>query len=121
MQDLLEALAGRVSTSVGVVVLQAAIPQLVPLIIAGQTLAPTGEDVSAADSAAIANSALETLTAVLRGADGSAIQFCNAAHMVLPNLFKAIQASPDDRELLQSGVQGLTLLITKAPEQVLAW
>ncbi|KDN45921.1 ARM repeat-containing protein [Tilletiaria anomala UBC 951] len=119
IQDLLEALSGRVSTSVGTIVVRASLPQLVGTLDATSSVAQASV-AAGFDALALAASGAQTIVAVLRGANATALRETDAASTLLPGLTASLTAS-DDRQLLQSAVTALTLLLSKTPAQVLSW
>ena len=123
VQDLLEALASKVSPSVGAIVVEKAIGPLVSTLDSSSATAAAAAQTASMDFSAVATSGLDTLSAVLRGAEPAALEACGVAEILLPAVMSVVGsfAGGQDRELVHNGVTVLTLLLVKVPTRVVAW
>ncbi|CBQ68248.1 related to KAP114-Member of the karyopherin-beta family, nuclear import [Sporisorium reilianum SRZ2] len=116
VSDLLESLAGSKQPGVPQVIVQQSLPFLAAAI--GSSL-PDQPDSSAQDEpSAIAETAVELAKSVLDGANASALR--GAVNVLCPNLFKVLSTS-QDRDVLQNGIECLTVLVKKCTQELVDW
>lgn len=117
VSDLLESLAGSKQPGVSQVTVQQSLPYLAAAI--GSSLAAQA-DPSTADSepSAVAETAVELAKSVLDGAEPGSLR--GAVSVLCPNLFSVLSAS-QDRDVLQNGIECLTVLVKKCTQELVDW
>ncbi|SJX60888.1 related to KAP114-Member of the karyopherin-beta family, nuclear import [Sporisorium reilianum f. sp. reilianum] len=116
VSDLLESLAGSKQPGVPQVIVQQSLPFLAAAI--GSSL-PDQSGTSAQDEpSAVAETAVELAKSVLDGANASALR--GAVNVLCPNLFKVLSTS-QDRDVLQNGIECLTVLVKKCTQELVDW
>lgn len=110
VSDLLESLAASKQMNVPTVVVQ----KSMPLLSAAIASSPSESD----EPSAVAETAVELSKSVLDGADAASLK--GVVGVLCPNLVKVLKTS-DDRDVLQNGIECLTVLVKKCSEELLAW
>ncbi|PWY97415.1 ARM repeat-containing protein [Testicularia cyperi] len=116
VSDLLESLAGSKQQGVPAVVVQRSMPLLAAAI--GTGTGTGGGEGDEASPSALAETAVELSKSVLDGADPSALR--GVVAILCPNLVHVLSTS-DDRDVLQNGIECLTVLVKKCCDELLAW
>lgn len=116
VSDLLETLARSKQTGVSQVIVQQSLPFLSAAI--GSSL--SGQPSSSADDqpSAVVETAIELAKSVLDGANSAALR--GAVNVLCPNLFQVLSTS-QDRDVLQNGIECLTVLVKKCTQELVDW
>ncbi|SNX84223.1 related to KAP114 - Member of the karyopherin-beta family, nuclear import [Melanopsichium pennsylvanicum] len=116
VSDLFESLAGSKQPGVPQVIVHESLPFLAAAI--GSSL-PGQADASAdGGPSVIAETAVELAKSVLDGASPAALR--GATGVLCPNLFRVLSSS-EDRDVLQSGIECLTVLVKKCTQEIIEW
>ena len=116
VSDLLESLAASKQPGVPQVIVQQSLPFLAAAI--GSTLSEQVDTSADNEPSALAETAVELAKSVLDGADPSALR--GAVNVLCPNLFRVLSVS-QDRDVLQNGIECLTLLVKKSTKELIDW
>ncbi len=94
--------------------------QSLPFLAAAIGSSLSDQTASTADDepSALAETAIELVKSVLDGAPPAALR--GAVNVVCPNLFHALSVS-QDRDVLQNGIQCITVLVKKCTSELLGW
>ncbi|CAO1633620.1 unnamed protein product [Parajaminaea phylloscopi] len=113
VSDLLESLASQRSADLAQTVLQVAQSTLGPAILSAAVPQEP-------DAETLLESAVSLAESLLKGSRNETLTACGSVDCLLGPLLCALQNS-EDRDVLQSGIGCLTLLVRKASEHVGAW
>ena len=116
ISDLLESLAGSKQPGVPQVIVQQSLPFLAAAI--GSSLSDQAESSAEGEPSAVAETAVELAKSVLDGAHPEALR--GAVGVLCPNLFGVLSTSKD-RDVLQNGIECLTVLVKKSTQELLDW
>ncbi|GAC99603.1 hypothetical protein PHSY_007206 [Pseudozyma hubeiensis SY62] len=116
VSDLLESLAGSKQPGVPQVIVQQSLPFLAAAI--GSSLPDQQAATSNDEPSALAETAVELAKSVLDGADPAALR--GAVNVLCPNLFQVLSTS-QDRDVLQNGIECVTVLVKKCTQELLDW
>ncbi|SPO21446.1 related to KAP114 - Member of the karyopherin-beta family, nuclear import [Ustilago trichophora] len=116
VSDLLESLAGSKQPGVPQVIVQQSLPFLAAAI--GSSLPDQADSSQDGEPSAIAETAVELAKSVLDGANPTALR--GAVSVLCPNLFGVLSTS-EDRDVLQNGIECLTVLVKKCTHELVDW
>lgn len=116
VSDLLESLAGSKQPGVPQVIVQQSLPFLAAAI--GSSLPHQSNSSTEGEPSAVAETAVELAKSVLDGANAAALR--GAVNVLWPNLFKVLSTS-QDRDVLQNGIECLTVLVKKCTQELVDW
>ncbi|TKY91057.1 hypothetical protein EX895_001056 [Sporisorium graminicola] len=116
VSDLLESLAGSKQPGVPQVIVQQSLPFLAAAI--GSSVPDQPDTSTEGEPSAIAETAVELAKSVLDGANAAALR--GAVNVLCPNLFKVLSTS-QDRDVLQNGIECLTVLVKKCTQELVDW
>ncbi len=116
ISDLLESLSGSKQPGVSQIIVQQSLPFLAAAI--GSSLSDQNTSTADDEPSALAETAIELVKSVLDGAPPAALR--GAVNVVCPNLFHVLSVS-QDRDVLQNGIQCMTVLVKKCTSELLDW
>ncbi|EST06744.1 Importin-beta, N-terminal domain protein [Kalmanozyma brasiliensis GHG001] len=116
VSDLLESLAGSKQPGVPQVIVQQSLPFLAAAI--GSSLPDQVNSSADGEPSAVAETAVELAKSVLDGANSAALR--GSVNVLCPNLFKVLSTS-QDRDVLQNGIECLTVLVKKCTQELVDW